>query len=83
MRSYAANHSDTSHVINGVSDIEEKNYDYIEMMDEINTSLDKAIEDVNKKVEQTKDKNFRSSETGYSYSDLAKELDFLQERHVS
>ncbi len=78
MRSYAANHSDTSHVINGVSDIEEKNYDYIEMMDEINDSLDKAIEDVNKKVEQTKDKNFRSSETGYSYSDLAKELDFLR-----
>lgn len=65
---------------NGVNDIYDKGYDYIEMMDVIDESLTATLQTLNGKI--SGDSTFRSSMTGYSFSDLYREYELLQNIEV-
>lgn len=65
---------------NGVNDIYDKGYDYIEMMDVIDESLTATLQTLNGKI--SGDSTFRSSVTGYSFSDLYREYELLQNIEV-
>lgn len=77
---YGETHVNSSRAANGVNDIYSKGYDYIEMMDVIDDSLGATLEVLDGKV--SGDSSFRSSETGYSFSDLFWEYDLLQKIEV-
>lgn len=77
---YGETHVNSSRAANGVNDIYSKGYDYIEMMDVIDDSLGATLEVLDGKV--SSDSSFRSSETGYSFSDLFWEYDLLQKIEV-
>lgn len=77
---YGETHVNSSRAANGVNDIYSKGYDYIEMMDVIDDSLTTTLGVLDGKV--SGDSSFRSSETGYSFSDLFWEYDLLQKIEV-
>ena len=77
---YGETHVNSSRAANGVNDIYSKGYDYIEMMDVIDDSLTTTLGVLDGKV--SGDSAFRSSETGYSFSDLFWEYDLLQKIEV-
>lgn len=77
---YGETHVNSSRAANGVNDIYSKGYDYIEMMDVIDDSLTTTLAVLDGKV--SGDSAFRSSETGYSFSDLFWEYDLLQKIEV-
>lgn len=77
---YGETHVNSSRAANGVNDIYSKGYDYIEMMDVIDDSLGATLEVLDGKV--SGDSSFRSSETGYSFSDLFREYELLQKIEV-
>lgn len=77
---YGETHVNSSRAANGVNDIYSKGYDYIEMMDVIDDSLTATLAVLDGKV--SGDSAFRSSETGYSFSDLFWEYDLLQKIEV-
>lgn len=62
--------------VNDIGDISDKTYDYIEIADVINDSLGKTLEDLNKNIQNGDD--FRSSENGYSFSDLYGEFEYIR-----
>lgn len=63
-----------------MNDIYDKGYDYIEMMDVIDESLTATLQTLNGKI--SGDSTFRSSVTGYSFSDLYREYELLQNIEV-
>ncbi len=77
---YGETHVNSSRAANGVNDIYSKGYDYLEMMDVIDDSLTTTLAVLDGKV--SGDSAFRSSETGYSFSDLFWEYDLLQKIEV-
>lgn len=77
---YGETHVNSSRSANGVNDIYSKDYDYIEMMDVIDDSLTSTLLTLNSKI--SGDSSFRSSSTGYSFSDLYREYELLQNIQV-
>ena len=77
---YGETHVNSARSPNGVNDIYDKGYDYIEMMDVIDESLTATLQTLNGKI--SGDSTFRSSETGYSFSDLYREYELLQNIEV-
>lgn len=77
---YGETHVNSARAANGVNDIYDKGYDYIEMMDVIDSSLTTTLETLDGKI--SGDSAFRSSETGYSFSDLFWEYNLLQNIEV-
>ena len=77
---YGETHVNSSRAANGVNEIYSKGYDYLEMMDVIDDSLTTTLAVLDGKV--SGDSAFRSSETGYSFSDLFWEYDLLQKIEV-
>ena len=77
---YGETHVNSSRSANGVNDIYSKGYDYIEMMDVIDDSLTSTLLTLNSKI--SGDSSFRSSTTGYSFSDLYREYELLQNIQV-
>ena len=73
---YGETHVNSARSPNGVNDIYDKGYDYIEMMDVIDESLTATLQTLNGKI--SGDSTFRSSVTGYSFSDLYREYELLQ-----
>ena len=77
---YGETHVNSARSANGVNDIYTKNYDYIEMMDVIDDSIAMTLETLSGKISGTS--TFRSSETGYSFSDLYREYKLLYDVEV-
>ena len=77
---YGETHVNSARSPNGVNDIYDKGYDYIEMMDVIDESLTATLQTLNGKI--SGGSTFRSSVTGYSFSDLYREYELLQNIEV-
>lgn len=77
---YGETHVNSARSPNGVNDIYDKGYDYIEMMDVIDESLTATLQTLNGKI--SGNSTFRSSVTGYSFSDLYREYELLQNIEV-
>ena len=63
---------------NVIENIESENYDYIEMVEMIDTGIDETLSTLYQRMEQNP--YYRSTETGVSFSDLADEFSYI--RHV-
>lgn len=77
---YGKNHVNTSLAANPVSDITSKGYDYLEMAEVMDTTLENIAEHLSDKV--TWNGEFRSSRTGRSFQDLLDEFEFIREVEV-
>ena len=77
---YGKNHVNTSLAANPVSDITSKGYDYLEMAEVMDSTLENMIEHLSDKVEWNSE--FRSSRTGRSFQDLQEEFEFVREVEV-
>ena len=77
---YGKNHVNTSLAANPVSDITSKGYDYLEMAEVMDATLENMIEHLSDKVEWNSE--FRSSRTGRSFQDLQEEFEFIREVEV-
>lgn len=77
---YGKTHVNTSLAANPVSDIVSKGYDYLEMAEVIDSTLEGLIEDLSAKTGWNG--QFRSSRTGYCFQDLKNEFDFIRQVEV-
>ena len=77
---YGKTHVNTSQAANPVSDITSKSYDYLEMAE----VMDKTLESVTEHLENKASWNgeFRSSRTGRSFQDLYDEFNFIRRAEV-
>lgn len=81
IQTYAENHINTSLAANDISDINERDYDYLEMAELLESSIDDALESVVTRYNENS--SFRSAENGYSFSDLYQKFSFLKSTEVS
>ena len=77
---YGKVHVNTALAANPVSDISTKGYDYLEMAEVMDDTLENMAEHLATKAEWNPD--FRSSKTGRSFQDLKNEFEFIQEVEV-
>lgn len=73
---YGKNHVNTSSGINDINDIYSKDYDFIEMTEVIDDSLETVQNYLNGKINS--EDSYRSFSTGYSFSDLYDEFTFIK-----
>lgn len=66
---------------NTIQNINEKDYDYIEIMELIDTSIDNTLTTLYQRIEQNS--YFRSTETGVSFNELVNNFDYLRQVKVS
>ncbi len=78
---YGENYANTTGGANIISDIYDKDYDYIEMMEIVDEFLDSSMEAFNDKI--AIDDSFRSYTSGYSFSDLYNEFSYIQDNEAS
>lgn len=79
MESYAEQHVNKSDIPNTVSGIYDSDYDYIEMAE----VLEEAVESTTQELLNKSDISFRSSLTGYSFTDLRREFELIQDIDIS
>jgi len=77
---YGKVHVNTSQAANPVSDISTKGYDYLEMAEVMDDTLDDIAGHLTEKAEWNAD--FRSSRTGRSFQDLKNEFEFIRDAEV-
>lgn len=68
-------------VINSTSSVNSGVYDYIEQVELLDSALEEAIGGLTQRAENTP--AFYSSETGYSFNDLADDFSLLRENEIS
>ena len=78
---YSENYVNVATTQNSLSRIYQDNYDYIEMMEIIDSDLSSTISTLSQRVNWGD--AFRSAKTGLSFSDLAQEFSFIQSVKVS
>ena len=66
---------------NTIENLNEKDYDYIEMMELIDTSIDNTLATLYQRIEQNN--YYRSTQTGKSFTELAGDFDYLRQVNVS
>ena len=66
---------------NTIKNIDKNNYEYIEMMELIDTSIDNTVTTLYQRIEQKS--YYRSSETGVSFSELVDDFNYLRNVKVS
>ena len=66
---------------NTTKNLDKNDYDFIEMMELIDTSITATISTLNQRVEQNN--YYRSTETGASFADLADDFSYLKQIKVS
>ncbi len=66
---------------NTIEKLNENDYDYIEMMELIDTSIDNTLSTLYQRIEQNS--YYRSTETGESFTELANDFDYLRQVNVS
>ena len=78
---YGETYENTSGGANTVSDIYDKDYDYIEMMEIVDDFLDSSMKSIDSKI--AIDDTFRSYASGYSFSDLYNEFSYIKDNDAS
>ncbi len=68
-------------VNNTIADLKDGDYDYIEMMEIIDKSIEEALSTLYQRME--KNTYYRASSTGESFGDLANDFDYLRQVKVS
>lgn len=66
---------------NTIQNLNKNDYDFIEMMELIDTSIDDTVNILYQRIEQNN--FFRSTETGVSFSELADDFNYLRQVNVS
>ena len=66
---------------NTIQNLQNKNYDYIEMMELIDTSIEETLNTLYQRME--KNNYYRSTETGASFGDLVDDFNYLRQVKVS
>ncbi len=66
---------------NTIENLNKNDYDYIEMMELIDTSIDATVNTLYQRIDQNA--FFRSTETGASFNDLVNEFNYLRQVKVS
>jgi len=66
---------------NTIENLDKNDYDFIEMMELIDTSIDNTLTTLYQRVEQNN--YYRASETGVSFSELADDFNYLRQVKVS
>ena len=66
---------------NTIENLNKNDYDFIEMMELIDTSIDNTLNTLYQRIEQNN--YYRASETGVSFTELADEFDYLRQVKVS
>jgi len=66
---------------NTIENLSQNDYDYIEMMELIDTSIDNTLNTLYQRIEQNN--YYRSTETGKSFTELAADFDYLRQVNVS
>ncbi len=66
---------------NTIENLNKNDYDYIEMMELIDTSIDATLTTLYQRLEQNN--YYRSTETGVSFSELVNDFDYLRQVKVS
>lgn len=66
---------------NTIENLDKNNYDYIEMMELIDTSIENTITTLYQRIE--KDNYYRATETGVSFTELVNDFDYLRQVKVS
>ncbi len=66
---------------NTIENLDKNDYDYLEIMELIDSSIDNTLTTLYQRMEQNT--YFRSSETGVSFSELAADFDYLRQVKVS
>lgn len=66
---------------NTIEKINENDYDYIEIMELIDTSIDNTLSTLYQRIEQNS--YYRSTETGESFTELANDFEYLRQVNVS
>lgn len=74
---YGKKYLNTSPLTNNLTNIAPEVYDYIEVLDIIDDSVSKAMDSLYSK--SASNKEFRSTETGYSFNDLATKFSFARD----
>ena len=78
---YGETYENTTGGANTISDIFDKNYDYIEMMEMVEDFLDSSLTAISSKI--AIDDTFRSYASGYSFSDLYNEFSYIKNNDAS
>lgn len=78
---FSQKYVNVAHANNTIENLNENDYDYIEMMELIDTSIDSTLTTLYQRMEQNN--YYRSTETGVSFRDLANEFDYLRQVKVS
>lgn len=66
---------------NTIKNIDKNDYDFIEMMELIDTSIDSTLTTLYQRMEQNN--YYRSTDTGVSFSDLVDDFNYLRQTRVS
>lgn len=78
---FSQKYVNVAHANNTIENLNENDYDYIEMMELIDTSIDSTLTTLYQRMDQNN--YYRSTETGVSFKDLANEFDYLRQVKVS
>jgi len=78
---FSQKYVNVAHANNTIENLNENDYDYIEMMELIDTSIDSTLTTLYQRMDQNN--YYRSTETGVSFGDLANEFNYLRQVKVS
>ena len=78
---FSQKYVNVAHADNTIENLNKNDYDFIEMMELIDTSIDNTLSTLYQRMEQNN--YYRSTETGVSFAELADEFNYLKQVSVS
>lgn len=78
---FSQNYVNVAPANNTIENLNKNDYDYIEMMELIDSSIDSTLTTLYQRIEQNN--HFRSTTTGVSFNELANDFDYLRQVKVS
>ncbi len=81
IENYGEKHINSLMAPNDISGLDERDYDYLEMAEILDDSIEKAVVAISKSVNE--DNTFRAAANGYSFMDLYREFTHLKEVELS
>lgn len=78
---FSQRYVNVAHADNTIEKLSTNGYDYIEMMELIDTSIDNTLNTLYQRMEQSN--YYRSTETGVSFSELADDFNYIRQVKVS
>lgn len=78
---YSSNYVNEWAISNSIGDVVNSDYDYIQMLEIMDTDMQDTINSLYYKVNGSD--HFRAASTGYSFADLAREFEFIHRNELS